>query len=100
MKQKLMDRLTESAPFKSPDFKTCQLCGRTSTDICEFEMHQECDDSDNPEPNKILIVCRQEVSKSCNDKIVDHPRLYKFVQWATGGQPPTPGMFVLACGDC
>lgn len=88
-----MQRLTDNLKHPLTTFKRCQLCGFEGTDICEFRMWNECDDSDKAEPGNVIIVCRQ---KACGDVIDKHPRLYRQVPWGAGG----PGMFMLLCGDC
>ncbi len=87
-----MNRLTEEArPLDT--FHMCQLCGHTSSDICEFRMHYECDDQDRPEKDKIIVACRR---PQCWEKIEKHPRLYVEVAWGRG----EPGHFIFTCGSC
>lgn len=87
-----MKRLTDLFPLPTT-FRCCQLCGHTSKDICEFEMLQECDDSDRPEEGNFLIRCKR---PECIKMVEDHERLYYTVPWSTGGA----GRFMLLCGDC
>jgi hypothetical protein len=58
-------------------------------------MWVECDDNDNPELTKVLIVCKDKNSP-CNKKIGLHPRLYIEQPWGRG----LPGQFMLLCGSC
>lgn len=91
-----MERLTERPPFPLTTFKRCQLCGYEDEDICSFRMLVECDDLDEPEFDRVLVVCRKEPGHSCIQWIENHPRLYLEGPWSAVG----PGRFMLICGDC
>jgi hypothetical protein len=86
-----MRRLTSNLQ-SAGSFDTCQICGKTSDDICTFRLWQECDDRDQPEPGNYLLVGET----CCRSKIHEHPRLYNEVPWGRG----VPGGFVLVCGSC
>jgi len=78
---------------KIASFQECQLCGFRNDDICYFRMWRECDDADQPIPDKILITCKE---GRCFQMIEDDPRLFLEIPWSQGG----PGKFILLCGDC
>lgn len=90
---KAMDRLTDHLKHPFFTFNSCQLCGFTSDDICEFYMWQECDEQDQPEPYNVLVVCRQDACQAIVDR---HPRAYRLVPWGQG----KPGHLMLLCGPC
>jgi len=91
-----MDRLTTTTKYPLTTFKRCQICGFESDDKCSFRMFTECDDSDHPEYDNVIVVCDNE---KCRKVIDDHPRLYQEIPWQANF-PNGPGKFMLLCGDC
>lgn len=92
--QMALPRLTEEADPKAPiTFLQCQLCQTVHTDICSIRIWQECDEQDKPE-DRFLVACQK--NPECQNKIDEHPRGYKQVEWGAGAA----GRFVLLCGDC
>ena len=87
-----MPRLTEDAGVALERLDRCQLCGRQDDDVVTFVLWQECDVRDKPE-NRWLVTCRD---GPCNQRVVDHPRLYVQQGWLDGA----PGRWVLLCNDC
>lgn len=78
------------------DFKTCQLCGYKSDDICNFDLWQEGPES-GEEPtvffDTFLIIGRR---CGCENLVFSSPYWYRRMPWSRGG----PGRFILVCGDC
>lgn len=74
------------------DFTTCQVCGKTSDDICDFQMW-ELVDAGILYHDKFLILCNKRACFKLMDAAED---LFRRVPHSRGG----PGAFMLLCGDC
>jgi len=87
-----MERLTDELVYPLDNFHRCQRCGFESEDICRFRFWTECDENDNPEPDKVFLLCRGQ----CRQDLEEHPRLYIEVPWGGG----SPGHFTFTCEEC
>lgn len=87
--------LSTRVPPDPTNFLTCHICDHVFADICEVNLHQECDlvDGKDIPSERYIVACK---SKACHQVIEEHELMYQEVPWSRGG----PGKFILMCGDC